>query len=62
MDSFRRDLRTFLFFVLLADTAHQGLRGNALHKSAVDTDIDVVLADVSTPTLLTGIFKGDFDA
>jgi len=39
VDSFRRDLKTFL--VLLAYTAHSALCDYALYKSTIDIDIDI---------------------
>jgi len=42
VDSFHRDLKTFL--VLLAYTVHSGLCDDVLSKSTIDIDIDIVSA------------------
>jgi len=47
-DSFRRDLKTFLFWFLLAYTAHWRLCDHVLYKSTIGIDIDanVIFTDV----------------
>ena len=47
-DSFRRDLKTFLFWFLLAYTAHWRLCDHVLYRSTIGIDIDanVIFTDV----------------